>query len=75
MSKIKELKNKICCTIETNNKTVKLQKNHAYVLKSIEDDIWYLHNPHYTINDSKGCITINENELIYNIDIITYIIL
>ncbi len=75
LSKINKIQDDICCTIETNNKTTKLQKNHGYVLKYIKDNIWYLHNPHYSINNTLGSISLDETELIHNIDVITYIIL
>ncbi len=74
LGKIKTMQDTICCTLETNNTTTKLMRYHTYVLHVIIDDVWYLQNPHYSVQDTQEFIALNEDEIAKNVDLITYIV-
>ncbi len=73
LEKFKNSHNNICCVIESKNDTTKLIKNHAYALLTIIDNKWYLQNPHDNYNELHNCIILDDDDIIKNVDIITYI--
>lgn len=67
--------NLICAVIETGSKIVNIQliENHAYCLYKIIDEKWYLINPHEYFNDIHNCVVISQDQILKDINLISYI--
>jgi hypothetical protein len=68
--------NSICAVIETKNTIIntELVENHAYCLYKIIDGKWYLINPHEYFNGVHNCVVISQEEILKDINLISYII-
>lgn len=66
----------ICAVIETKSNITNediLIKNHAYCLYKITEGKWYLVNPHEYFDGLYNCVSIDLNQLLTDISLITFI--